>query len=241
MIRNVVRVVKLLGLCVMANAAVAANISSIYSTGVDASGKVLPDMTIDDPHYDLVGPSGDLETRIYSTEGHPGSAWVADDLFSRWIGPNPNFEGPKGLYRYRTSFDLTGLNSNTAQISGRWSSDNQAIDIVINGISLNGSPFSNESVFPNNYGGFATFSIGHFFIDGINTLDFIVNEAEGQTATGLRVEILSATADIAPIPEPETYAMMLAGLGLLGLSVRGRKHKATWWTSDATQESENMK
>lgn len=27
----------------------------------------------------------------------------------------------------------------------------------------------------------------------------------------------------APVPEPETYAMMLAGLGLLGLSVRRRK------------------
>jgi hypothetical protein len=29
----------------------------------------------------------------------------------------------------------------------------------------------------------------------------------------------------APIPEPETYAMMLAGLGLLGLTARRRRHK----------------
>jgi hypothetical protein len=28
----------------------------------------------------------------------------------------------------------------------------------------------------------------------------------------------------APVPEPETYVMVLAGLGLLGLSVRRRKN-----------------
>jgi hypothetical protein len=30
-------------------------------------------------------------------------------------------------------------------------------------------------------------------------------------------------ANMAPVPEPRTYAMMLAGLGLLGLSIRRRK------------------
>jgi hypothetical protein len=30
----------------------------------------------------------------------------------------------------------------------------------------------------------------------------------------------------APVPEPETYAMMLAGLGLLGFAARRRKQKA---------------
>ena len=29
-----------------------------------------------------------------------------------------------------------------------------------------------------------------------------------------------------PVPEPETYAMLLAGLGLLGLAARRRKQKA---------------
>jgi hypothetical protein len=31
------------------------------------------------------------------------------------------------------------------------------------------------------------------------------------------------SANMAPVPEPHTYAMMLAGLGLLGLSIRRRK------------------
>jgi hypothetical protein len=34
-----------------------------------------------------------------------------------------------------------------------------------------------------------------------------------------------ASASLAPIPEPETYAMMLAGLGLLGTVVR-RRHQS---------------
>lgn len=32
------------------------------------------------------------------------------------------------------------------------------------------------------------------------------------------------TREVTPVPEPSTYAMLLAGLGLLGLIVRGRRH-----------------
>ena len=34
------------------------------------------------------------------------------------------------------------------------------------------------------------------------------------------------TVSLAPVPEPETYAMMLAGFGLLGVAARRRKQKA---------------
>lgn len=35
----------------------------------------------------------------------------------------------------------------------------------------------------------------------------------------------SYTVTLAPVPEPETYALMLAGLGLLGVAARRRKSK----------------
>ena len=35
-----------------------------------------------------------------------------------------------------------------------------------------------------------------------------------------------ANIALAPVPEPETYAMMLAGLGMLGFAARRRKHKS---------------
>ena len=45
----------------------------------------------------------------------------------------------------------------------------------------------------------------------------------GSTGTGaLRTEFTTVAA---PVPEPETYAMMLAGLGLLGVMARRRKQK----------------
>jgi hypothetical protein len=38
--------------------------------------------------------------------------------------------------------------------------------------------------------------------------------------------MMKVTYDFAaPIPEPETYAMLLAGLGLLGIAARRRKQR----------------
>lgn len=36
---------------------------------------------------------------------------------------------------------------------------------------------------------------------------------------------LTSQGNLAPVPEPETYAMMLAGLDLLGVMTRRRKLK----------------
>jgi hypothetical protein len=48
---------------------------------------------------------------------------------------------------------------------------------------------------------------------------------DSSTGAGMGYGSFSFSAT-APIPEPETYALMLAGLGLLGLSARRRKLKA---------------
>jgi hypothetical protein len=40
------------------------------------------------------------------------------------------------------------------------------------------------------------------------------------------VASISGYASINPVPEPESYAMLLAGLGLLGFVSRNRKKKA---------------
>jgi hypothetical protein len=44
-------------------------------------------------------------------------------------------------------------------------------------------------------------------------------------ATGLVPWFASATPAVTAVPEPETYALMLAGLGLIGGIARRRKAK----------------
>lgn len=52
------------------------------------------------------------------------------------------------------------------------------------------------------------------FVNGTNGIDWRSSEF----ATAVDRPLLSV--DVQPIPEPETYALMLAGLGLIGLAVR---------------------
>jgi hypothetical protein len=60
-------------------------------------------------------------------------------------------------------------------------------------------------------------------IDQENPYIYFVAEGESETGDNLRPTLTLVTA---PVPEPETYAMMLAGLGLLGLAQRRRKQNA---------------
>jgi hypothetical protein len=47
------------------------------------------------------------------------------------------------------------------------------------------------------------------------------------TSNGLQGGIYGIVSNVTAVPEPETYAMMFAGLGLMGFTVRRRKTKET--------------
>ncbi len=205
-----------------ASVAYANPITDLYNTGVDTAGAVLPNGQLGDPHYTMVAnvPLNAVVMPLVvasSAYGWPvGSPWLGDNAYSRWIGPvAPSLNGPVANYDYQTTFNLNGLDPSTAVIRGRWSTDNDGIRILLNGVDTGNAV---------NVGEFTTwtpFSISTGFIAGTNTLDFIVNNACcGYNPTGLRVEM---TGMAAPIPEPETYALMLAGLGLLGIAARRKK------------------
>ena len=187
----------------------ASPIDTLFNTGVDSAGAVLPDGTIGDPHYSLISVPTDstAETRIItSAGGFPIPPYIGDNTLSSWIGPNNDndLNGPSGTYIYRTTFDLTGFASNTASITGQWSTDNNGLDILINGTSLR----LYKSL--RSLSTFSQFLITSDFVSGINTLDFVVNNGGGPTA--LRVEV---TGTASPVPVPA--AVWLFGSGLLVL------------------------
>lgn len=72
-------------------------------------------------------------------------------------------------------------------------------------------------------GGTATLSGMQFFLDNSTYSAFAGGEPVAMTITGDVANITTQIGTLSPVPEAETYLMMLAGLGLVGAMVRRRK------------------
>ena len=60
---------------------------------------------------------------------------------------------------------------------------------------------------------------------GINSISFDVKGVVGKQTDGLSHAIYLGQALTAPVPEPESYALMLAGLGVVGFIARRRARR----------------
>ncbi len=183
----------------------AAPIPGLFNTGVDNNRALLANSAVD-PHYQLVqradGTASGSNAFVVIDTLYPivgTGPWMASGPGSKWIGPmaNQSTGSAAGDYRYRTTFDLTGLEPGTAIITLRVSSDNAIAEV-----QLNGTPTG--LAYDGNFVAFSgTLTINSGFVDGTNTLDFVVNNA-GTTAnpTAFRAEFLSGTAE--PVLPPGT-------------------------------------
>ena len=197
-----------------ASVANAAPITTLYNTGVDAMGMPLSNGSID-AHYTLVsGPIIGAPRAATSSNGFPIGPWIGDDSLSAWVGPvgNSSLNGSVGTYDYKTTFSLTGFSAASAMIMGQWASDNEGVDILINGVSTGQMTTSQFTAF-------TAFTITSGFVAGLNTIDFIVHN-DG-APTGLRVE-QTGTATASAVPEPAALALLGLGAAMLGLSRRPR-------------------
>lgn len=193
-----------------ANETTGAVITDLFNTGVDGGGTPQAHNTLD-THWDIVaatnsGTTGDPRV-LTSGGGFPIGPWLGDNSESAWIGPNTDDDSNdvEGVFTYETSFTLES-NFNTAEIVGRFAVDNVVNDVLLNGNSLgiSGSGFN----------AWTNFTIGgdDGFVNGLNTLQFIVFNGAGSGPTGLRVEFSSAVASFVPTP-----GALPAGLALLAL------------------------
>ncbi|NQU26150.1 MAG: PEP-CTERM sorting domain-containing protein [Candidatus Nealsonbacteria bacterium] len=182
-------------------------ITTLFNTGVDENGLVLAPGT-PDPHYELVG------TRPATVaKNHPN--YIGNDPVaaegSSWIGPVADLHADvaPGNYVYATSFDLSGLDPDSAEVSIRVAVDNILQDVLLNGAS------TGIGVADGGFGGLSEpLVLDSGFQPGINTLEFVaVNNDGGPNPHGFRAE-LSGTASV---PEPSTFVLALAGLFVLVL------------------------
>jgi hypothetical protein len=191
-------------------AAVAAPITTLFDTGVNAAGHTLPNGSAGDQHYTLVNVPGGTTALIVHTAagGYPVGPWIGDDTLSAWIGPRNDgqLDGPSGTYDYQTTFTLNGFDPATASITGLWSADDQGVNIVFNGVATGQTTNGGDSA----YQGFTPFTITSGFVAGVNTIDFIVHNNNGPT--GLRVEATGTASPFAIIPEPSGLAAVAAGM-----------------------------
>lgn len=198
-------------------------IPGLFNTGVDSNNVALVggDGVID-PHYRIAfstfpGAAGRQAVTLFRP------SYAAEDADSRWISYAASGHTASTVTLYRLTFDLTGFDHTTAQISGHWGADNAAALI------LNGS-FTGRSV-NNVFASLAEFTLTSGFRPGLNHLEFQVADAAPPTAFrldnlfGTAVSTLPPPPPLAGIPEPASWALMIGGFFGAG-SLQRRRGRA---------------
>lgn len=156
-------------------------------------------------------------------------------------GNDANFTNPFDALGWNSSLPGINYTSGTAAISLHVS-DGQNFSANDDGtLRINGTPLVSGGIFqgatlPSAGGGVAngnlwdirTFDVTSFLSPGSNTLNFqldAINDALGLVVAAIELPVGAAPPVTPPIPEPETYALLLAGLAAVRFATR-RKARA---------------
>ena len=158
-----------------------------------------------------------------STPDNPLLPVIQDDGFNFDFNVNLNqrvFIDPDIAVGYDYVVD-SGPNFASVLIPSALPNGDSAFELHVNGMTFDlfaGTAFDFTSLNP--------FGFDHFSIDGINTNEMLDPSDAFAFVTGLTFVdsgVVSMRQIPSVVPEPETYAMLLAGLGLLSLMMRRSK------------------
>ncbi len=198
---------------------VLADTVTIRGSGRDNTGAALAGGSLD-PHYTITAYNGTtlaspLATYVVDAGGlYPYTIAAADSL-------SPNVLG-NGDYTYTTTFDLTGLDASTAELTGIWGGDDSP-----GGVLLNGTAVSAPTTYPSGCCYFqGSLDITSGFVDGTNTISFVIDQTDNWYDYA-RIGDLTVTASpisgTSSVPEPAS--MTLLGTGLLAAVGRMRSKR----------------
>lgn len=172
-----------------------------------------------------VDPAGDGQFSSFHTNAFVQSVNITyDPARLDWIADTPGGShggvGHWSFFVFRQTFDLTGYDPATANLTIRWGADDSGEIFADRGswipaFTLNGGAFVNypgstpdHRIPTYSYSPWVSITSG--FVPGLNTIDFYV-EGNGQT-DGFGLQVQSFTAS--PIPTPTAAAVLSLG-GLL--------------------------
>ena len=152
-----------------------------------------------------------------------------NDVNSGWVGPaQANIGTPESVYRMSTTVDLTGVNLNGFTIVGYWVSDNQGLDLFVNGTPTGFTNDGNHPVHPTaNEANRFELTSASGLVAGVNTIEFEWGNgpaggagSQNPNPTHVRVEFIAAGPAV-PVSShllgPTLLVVLLGGLGLATL------------------------
>ncbi|GMQ84373.1 MAG: hypothetical protein BMS9Abin06_1164 [Gammaproteobacteria bacterium] len=185
----------------------------LYNTGIDVVTGV-------DQRYLVDGGTAFLNSESYLSPNNTDSAW---------LGPNATGGATINItYDLTTGIDLSGIDVSIFSLSGFWISDNEGVDILVNGSSTGQTNTGFHSDLPDAFADNAfSLSGADGLIAGLNTITFrwgngpnFGGSIVSPDPTHVRVQFSGFS--VVPIPA----AGWLFGSGLLGLIGVARHKKA---------------